>query len=448
MTFERMFSPAALREFEKPPSELAEEAVRRDDWDAADGYLAEMAAGSKPLHVLGLHTLVRMWGRLRNERGEAATAAALERIAERLVEEQAKAFAAGDERGAIEALVAVYRNQPSAVLEADETEEAVEIVLRPCGSGGVLIRQQWAEREPDFYAPFDDGVPVMCRGCKALQAAFNRQCGPGAWTTEPASDGSGACSMRFRKSSGAGRRLFADSTVLTHRRLDLAREQVARRDPAVTETIHEHHLEWRPWHDFMLCWLEYTFALFHESGGYAELGDAFLDCYESVFYPRYAVLESWSDEERLRRTAWSWHYHQGRIRIAEEEHRFVIVLDPCGSGARLFRGDVTKPAFRYDSELAPLTEEKTTLSFNRSGFPLYCSHCAATNQTQIDGLPLIFLIDGHAQMRPGMACRQFLYKKGAPRVVEEAILAQIDRTHVAPLDMRDPSKKGREGRGE
>jgi hypothetical protein len=241
--------------------------------------------------------------------------------------------------------------------------------------------------------------------------------------------------MHFAKRKTQGQKLFADPSVLTETRMTKAAAQLQSGDGSVVQTVADHQQEWRSWHDFMLCWLEYTFAAIHELGGFSLLEEAYLRCYEPVFFPRYEVFESWSDEERLKRTAWSWHYHQARFRIIEEEFRFVFILDPCGSGARLFRGDVRNPPFQYQRELAPLTREQVALSFNRSDFPLYCSHCAATNMSQFDGLPLIFLVDGHAQLRPGMPCRQFLYKKGAPRIVEPELLAQVGRSEVAALKL-------------
>lgn len=429
---QRLFTDEELEELAKPPSRLAEEALAAGDLARVEALVGEMAAGHKPLHVLGLHTLVRMWGRHRNDRGEERTAAMLETMAGRLVAGFAEDWNRGEERAVIAGLVAVYRNQAGSRLAAEESDGTVVVDLTPCGSGGMLIRQGWAGREPRWYTPFADGTPVMCRGCKALQSAFNTACGGTVWSTEIAADGSGACRMTFAKGRSAGTRLFTDTTELVETRPERAMARLRRGDTDIAALLRDQHEEWRPWHDFMLCWLAYTFAVFQEEGGYDRLQDVFLECYESVFHPRYAVFESWSDEERLRRSAWSWHYHQGRFRILEEEHRFVFVLDPCGSGARLFRGDIDGPPFRYGQPGAPLTDDAHALSFGRTGFPVYCSHCAATNTTQFDGLPLIFVVDGHAQLRPGMPCRQYLYKKGAPREVEPSLLRQVGRDRVAP----------------
>jgi hypothetical protein len=444
MAFRRLFTDAELVEFEKAPSQLATEALTEGNLPRVKELLDEMAAGPKPLHVLGLHTLARMWGKYRALCGETKTDKALRLMAGRLVDHWAERWQSGKVRETIASLVAIYRNQSGARLNATETPDAITIDLAPCGSGGMLIRQKWAERQPALYAPFDDGTPVFCRGCKALQAEFNARCGSDVWRTEIASDGSGACRMTFAKPAGTEEPLFDDPQALTRTRVDDARERIAQGRTDIEELLPMQQHDWKPWHDFKLCWLEYSFAAFHEVGGYDLLRQVFLECYESVFYPRYAVFEQWSDRERLQRTAWTWHYHMGRFRIIEEEHRFALILDPCGSGARLFRGDVQEPPFAYGKPGATLTTEPHMLSFGRTEFPLYCSHCAATNATQIDGLPLIFFIDGHAQLRPGMPCRQYLYKKGAPREVEMRLLQQIGRDRVAPLDSKSVEPDGRQ----
>ena len=101
------------------------------------------------------------------------------------------------------------------------------------------------------------------------------------------------------------------------------------------------------------------------------------------------------------------------------------MLDPCGSGGRLFREEMTKDRFHYGTDLAPIVKEPHVLTFGRKDFPLYCTHCASGNREQFQGKPLIFVVDGHAQMLRGMPCRQYVWKKGAKPVVERRLLQQV-----------------------
>jgi hypothetical protein len=66
-----------------------------------------------------------------------------------------------------------------------------------------------------------------------------------------------------------------------------------------------------------------------------------------------------------------------------------------------------------------MIKEKHNLTFQRENFPAYCVHCASGNRDQFSGKPLIFVVDGHAQMRRGMPCRQYVWKKEANRTRDD-----------------------------
>ena len=129
----------------------------------------------------------------------------------------------------------------------------------------------------------------------------------------------------------------------------------------------------------------------------------------------------------------TWHYHVTKFRVEEEEDRFVFVLDPCGSGGRLYRGELHLDSFHYGDELAPLIEEQHPIAFNRENAPAYCTHCASSNRNMFLGNPLVFVVDGMAQSSPGMPCRQYLYKKNAARTVEPELLAQVGMSGLLPV---------------
>ena len=63
------------------------------------------------LHVLGLHTLARMWGKFRSAFGEKPADAMLDSAAESLVGHWAEQWRQGAEKETIADLVSIYRNQ-------------------------------------------------------------------------------------------------------------------------------------------------------------------------------------------------------------------------------------------------------------------------------------------------------------------------------------------------
>ncbi len=103
-------------------------------------------------------------------------------------------------------------------------------------------------------------------------------------------------------------------------------------------------------------------------------------------------------EERVQVTAEMMRAHRcgpdqdGTAEIIEEEDCFRIVMDPCGSGGRMRRGD---PVDGTPSRLGPpydfgCTQEAHDWSFGRKDVPYYCVHCAVNEDLPMEwgGHPL------------------------------------------------------------
>ena len=68
----------------------------------------------------------------------------------------------------------------------------------------------------------------------------------------------------------------------------------------------------------------------------------------------------------------------GGVNVVDEGDRYAIVMDPCGSGGRMRRGDAVDGT---PSRLGPpynfgATEGAHDWSWRQSGVPYYCLHCA------------------------------------------------------------------------
>ncbi|MCC5859977.1 MAG: hypothetical protein JJT90_17610 [Ectothiorhodospiraceae bacterium] len=428
----RLFSDSQLREFARPDEERALEALRAGDLPGVRHWLKRMASGNAGLDALSMHALARKAGKLKQDMGEARAREALYRIGKAQMRTWIAQFQAGDERGAIADLVAVYKHQGDARTQAlEETETHVIFDLVPCGSGGRVDRQRLAERHPAAYGDWSDGVNSLCQACKACQHALNDALGEPVWTTDKGDEGH--CRLRFRKRASRGRQLFQpeERRTLVRTRVEQARERLDAGDTAIEPLLAGQRKDWMPWHDFGVVWLEHFYAVALELGGPDYLDEMLAQTYEPAFhagFPHYAAL---TDEELVREVARTWNYHCADFTVHEEEDRFVFRLDPCGSGGRLFRGQMWRDMFRYGEDLAPLIPEPHNINFNRHNAPAYCTHCAASNRAQLkDGpagdSPRFFVIDGHAQLAPGQPCRQFSYKKAASRAaMDPDIPAQI-----------------------
>lgn len=427
----RQFTDDALREFARPPEAHALAALQRGDLAAVRGWLKEMALGPAGLDALSVHTLARKAGKLRTDFGEERAQAALRRIGAQLMATWIEQYRAGDVRGAIADLVAIFRHQQGARLLLHEDDESVVLELGPCGSGGRLDRQRLPERHPAAYGSWQDGINSFCQGCRANQAALNEALGAPAWTTHKGPDG--ACRVRFDKLGQRGRELFspAERAALTRTRVEEATRRLDAGDTDIAPLLEGQRKEWMPWHDFGIVWLAHYYAVALELGGPRYLDEVLSQTYAPAFvagFPRYAAMQ---DEELVREIARTWNYHCADFRLREEDDRFVFDLDPCGSGGRLFRGTVWRGMFRYGQPLSPLMPQEHPINFMRRDAPSYCTHCAASNRAQLQGaadpqVPLFFVIDGHAQQRPGMPCRTYVYKRSADRArIDPALFAQL-----------------------
>jgi hypothetical protein len=140
----------------------------------------------------------------------------------------------------------------------------------------------------------------------------------------------------------------------------------------------------------------------------------------------------------LARSCWIAHScsgageHGGAFRLIEDDEKFTFELDPCGSGGRLWRRG------RYDQPAGmAVTSGPHPWSYGRSGFPVYCVHCAFLNEM----LPHAYL--GHSSWpvdppeHAGGICRWHIYKD--PHAVPESYYARLSlkkNTHGAPKTVR------------
>jgi len=102
----------------------------------------------------------------------------------------------------------------------------------------------------------------------------------------------------------------------------------------------------------------------------------------------------------------------GELIISEDQEKYSITMDPCGSGGRMRRGD---PIDGTPSRLGPpynfgVTKQKHSWSWGKKGVPLYCTHCAVNEILPIEwgGYPLWVTDYNQDEKQP---CRWLFYKK-------------------------------------
>lgn len=435
----RLYTDAELADIARPFEEHALEALRRGDLARVRELLIEMKNGPAGLDGLSGHTLARKAAKLRRDFGEEAALAALHRIGTELMRTWTTQYLAGDEYGAIVDLIAIFREQYGARLSPlEEDDDAVVLDMPLCGSGGKLEKAGLPQKHADWYGGWQDGVSSFCQICKACQHALNDAVGTEVWTTEKGPNG--ACRATFRKTATRGETWFSPEQrcTMVQTRVDRALATLDAGDSDIAALLQGQRKDWRPWHDFGVVLLEYFYAIAIEKGGADYLQEVLEQTYAPAFhagFPRYAAM---SDGELVREIARTWNYHCADFTIAEEEERFVFRLDPCGSGGRMYRGEMWRDMFRYGGPLAATMAAPHDVNFNRADAPTYCTHCAASNRAQLSNAlspetPLFFVIDGRRQTRPGAPCGTFVYKTTADRTrIDPELFRQIGLTPPQP----------------
>lgn len=121
---------------------------------------------------------------------------------------------------------------------------------------------------------------------------------------------------------------------------------------------------------------------------------------------------------------------QGDMEFYEEEDRYVLRFDPCGSGQRTLRGDViegTPPRMQPPYNWA-VTKEEYDWAWNKKGVCYYCAHCCVLmEQMPIDrfGYPVRVVEPPVYDNANEWKCTWYMYKD--PTKVPEHYYEQVGR---------------------
>ncbi len=183
-------------------------------------------------------------------------------------------------------------------------------------------------------------------------------------------------------------------------RLSDVREQL--REP------HDRQAEW--------CWALLT--LYRDELGEERMEEILRVTEEPWVAPRYAALAEMTPREIFELTIEGMRGHLGgqdrvgEVDVQEDDEKYVLSFDPCGTGGRMRRGDEARgqvPAAELP-ELFGVTEEAHDWSWQREGVCIYCAHCAVVNEIlPIEHLGAPMRVTEHPQS-PEDPCRWTIYK--------------------------------------
>lgn len=145
----------------------------------------------------------------------------------------------------------------------------------------------------------------------------------------------------------------------------------------------------------------------------------------------YDTSYSITQEETVQQVAEGMRAHcacLGDLTMREEEDKYVIVNNPCGSGGRMRRSGRTESPYNFGA-----TKKPYPWSWGKAGVPYYCVHCAlwwGIMAIEAQGYPVrVHEFPGN----PNDPCLMIFYKN--PELIPEKYFTELGME-------KDPSKFG------
>ena len=196
-------------------------------------------------------------------------------------------------------------------------------------------------------------------------------------------------------------------------------------------------LEFKIPHDVLVAWIN---EMFDYLAGQTErhVLESILETHQSIWGDRYTAWDQMTPWEKVALTVEGMRGHmsglsrKGDVLVREEEDRFVIAFDPCGSGGVLRRGDPENGRGPYPD--AGINKEPHDWTWGKVGVHWYCSHCAIAMEWlpgRVRGhpfRPLDHTLDHNAP------CVWYIYKDETQTRQEHYPRTGLTRGQVIPMD--------------
>jgi hypothetical protein len=179
-------------------------------------------------------------------------------------------------------------------------------------------------------------------------------------------------------------------------------------------------LEFKYPHDVLVAWVQNLLTSIAVRWGEEAVLESILETHQSIWGDRY---ESWAmltphekmalTVEGMRGGHFSGERRRGDMTLRDDGDRLVMVMDLCGSGGVLRRGDPETGRPPYPVGEHGVNQEPHLWTWQKTGVHWYCSHCAIA----MEWLPgrqrgrLLRPLD-HA-MDPAAPCTWYIYKDEA-----------------------------------
>ena len=152
---------------------------------------------------------------------------------------------------------------------------------------------------------------------------------------------------------------------------------------AAIDWLDKMRLEFKNPHEILVAWVQDLLTYCATTWGEDAVLETILHTHQSIWGDRYAAWDQMSPWEKVALTVegmrgghFSGARRRGDVQVSEEDDRFVISFDPCGSGGVLRRGDPETGRAPYPIAEHGVNQEPHLWTWQKTGVHWYCAHCA------------------------------------------------------------------------
>lgn len=165
---------------------------------------------------------------------------------------------------------------------------------------------------------------------------------------------------------------------------DRALEALQRGDrAAAADWLDKMRLEFKNPHELLVACVQDMLTYCAATWGEEAVLETILHTHQAIWGDRYAAWDRMTPWEKVALTVegmrgghFSGPRRRGDVQVREEEDRFVIGFDPCGSGGVLRRGDPETGRGPYPIDEHGVNQQPHLWTWQKTGVHWYCSHCA------------------------------------------------------------------------
>jgi hypothetical protein len=152
-------------------------------------------------------------------------------------------------------------------------------------------------------------------------------------------------------------------------------------EPAI-DVLDRMRLEFKYPHDVLVAWIQDLLAHIAETWGEEAVLDSILETHQSIWGDRYENWDTMTPHEKLALTVegmrgghFSGERRRGDMTLIDEGDRFKMIMELCGSGGVLRRGDPETGRPPHPIGEHGVNVDPHLWTWGKTGIHWYCSHC-------------------------------------------------------------------------